>query len=135
MNLQEQIAEFEAKGCVVGDRKWEESDIYDDTMFTTLWGKHKIEVMFCKHTYTMFCLDNDYKLTSTTLEEALCEALDIVKAKVMELAKELGFVVFDKEQMWFINDLVLHTNINYANRGQQRKLNQLQQYIEEQGNE
>lgn len=119
MNLQEQIAEFEAKGCVAGGRKWcppyymkpnkHTSILYIDYQNSSM----QLTVVYCDELFSGRFSNYNFDLKSTTLEEALIEALEIVKAKVADLAKELGFVVFDEKDL----------------------NQQLQQYIEEQGNE
>lgn len=48
MNLQEQIAEFEAKGCVAGGRKWELERTDIDLVLTTTIKELKIIVDFAQ---------------------------------------------------------------------------------------
>lgn len=100
VSLAEQIADFEAKGCVAGGRKWN-YDNEDTSMYISLCQTLVELYMYQREIGTSYSLEfcnNPYHLASTTLEEALCEALDIVKAKVQELAKELGFVCFTVDE-------------------------------------
>lgn len=117
MNLQEQIAEFKAKGCMAGGRKWMFYDRMKNPMYSAFTFVCNIDYYHIEITvhsqlerpnnavrYTFYCplfgmyAENE-NLESTTLESALCEALDIVKAKVMDLAKELGYVCFSPKEM------------------------------------
>lgn len=169
MNLQEQIAEFKAKGCVAGGRKWEVfyTDTYLGTVlqFKTTINDFHIEVgsINCGMPVLYITQGNRneyfYKkvLTSEKPESALIEALEIVKAKVIELAKELGFVCFDKEQVEDLQDglgagyraleleydIEIDENVALDKHISMQKIDelmgyieeQLQQYIEEQGND
>ena len=99
--LQEQIAEFEAKGCIAGDRKWKPTQ-YDNNYELTIAGiTFDVTYDEGKDKTSEFSIYNskDLYVTSTTLEEALIEALDIVKSKVIDLAKELGLVVIDTSKI------------------------------------
>jgi len=148
MNLQEQIAEFEANGCIAGGRKWERS--YDDTIYreyeTTLANFLVVVAHYSTGKYELQVANCEQDLTSTTLESALCEALDIVKAKVMDLVKELGFVCFNKAQMSLIHSLLTKERHNFTNRKESglatdselellTKYHSLQKYMNETRNE
>lgn len=125
--LQEQITEFEAKGCIAGGRKWEvnyyiyptkpnydgyQIDLKSDSWIITVLKKPNERYELA----TIIKTERNIKLKSTTLESALCEALDIVKAKVMDLAKELGLGKYE-----LLNDEHRHlveTNVFLASDNQ-----------------
>ncbi len=157
MNIQQQIADFEAKGCVAGGFEWiiqdnwdrnlaiQNGSIFFETVFldnTVKLETRKINVQYSKNKdcFVMYSMCSQ-DLTSTTLEEALIEALEIVKAKVIDLAKELGFVCIDKEQLEMLMKLLNYTEVITAHTQKSKELpeptgiyamiEQLQQYIEE----
>jgi hypothetical protein len=142
--LQQQIEQLQANP-IVGGVKWEYDYIGTTSKFLHNNNNFKIEVQHWRLSYVCYITLGDkllqsnyyYKLQSTTLQEALLEALCIVKAKVMELAKELGYVCFDKEQMTSLrhifNNAINHRELQYYELTKEYK--QLQQYLTEQGNE
>lgn len=158
MNLQQQIDELKANPNV-GGVKWE---IKSKHLEGKLCVTCKYSISNADYEYgslnVFSAINKDFvaeiyygddaiqlDLKSTTLQEALLEALAIVKAKVMELAKELGFVCLDKEQVKTLNKLLNYTEVITAHTQRIKELpeptgiyemiEQLQQYLTEQGNE
>ena len=158
MNLQQQIEQLKTNP-IVGGVQWRPTQ-YDNNFECTIAGiTFDITYSEGDGKTSEFAIYNskDLYVTSTTLNEALLEALAIVKAKVMELAKELGFVCLDKEQMSLIKEAVpkyynlqdivldkinlmdnpnkfqLMRKTHHQNKKEQ--LNALKQYLTEQGNE
>lgn len=135
MNLQQQIEQLKANPNV-GGVVWEIVKGYSNT-FTTSNEHIRIDVEFLKNKATA-CVWYDkgkdswrlYTLKSTTLNEALIEALGIVKNKVKELAKELGLVCLDKEEAKIITTMYGYTSGNYS-----ALKTKIQQYLMEQGDE
>lgn len=98
MNLQEQMSEFEAKGCVIGDNKWcPPYEMKHQNQTPIMYIHHfnpsmDLTVMYRDNMFSGRFKNDTFYLTSVTLEEALSEALEIVKSKVVDLAKGLNLL-------------------------------------------
>ena len=125
MNLEQQIEQLKANPNV-GGVEWEITRYsypqFKRYEYCTKFGGYKLEVFLNEN--NVFYISSEFvhiydyqKLKSTTLNEALLEALHIVKAKVKELAKVLGYVCYSQSEVDYINLC----------------LNERQQYITEQG--
>lgn len=100
MNLTEQIEQLKANPNV-GGVEWEIEQTDIDLFATSHFTDFKIIVDFAQREVMVQIDGNhttEFKLASTTLNEALIEALDIVKAKVKELANELGLVCLTESE-------------------------------------
>lgn len=119
VSIQEQIEELKANP-IVGGLEWEIA--FGSCTIKCNSINSEIDVTFYEE--EGFCLNfancNEIFLTSTTLKEALLEAIEIVKAKVSELAKELGldkYRLLDEEHKHLVelNSLLVSENESLRN--------------------